>query len=458
MAARKPRKKTPAKRVKARVTAPTPETGQTGAGWEEARLEAAYWSFGLLGHYHDQQPVNNYSALTCSVVWRCATYIAQTIASLGWHQFEGTPGETGKERVFDDISWLLDTQASPEMSAYSFRETMVMTAALRGNAYAEIDRDGFGRPRWLWYLDEERVSLRRTDGGQLYYRVDNGVGEEPTYLPPENVYHLRGPGPDGLVGYSVIGLARESIRLALQTEKYGDTYFRRGPMPGGILELPGPVKQEERRAMQQSFEQSYGGAKNAGKVVVVSGGVKFSPLSLPNEDAQFIESRKFQVNDICRWFGVPPHKVFDLERATFSNIEQQSIEVVQDCLLPWCRRLETEADIKLFGRVNRGKRWTCLNLNTLLRGDSATQTANLVQQVNAGLRTPDEARDQLGLNPLPDGLGGEPIVQGAMVALETALNPPEPPAPAPKPADGGPAEGDGAATNGTANGYHGGRL
>lgn len=445
---RKPTTRKPRKAPAARATESDPDVGQQGVGWEEAQYQAALWSFGLLQEYKDEVHVNDYTALTYSVVWACVRYISQTIAGLGWHVFEGAPGSPGKTRVYDDVWWLLDMQASPEMDALNFRQVLVKDALTLGNGYAEIDRDGYGRPRWLWYLCPDRVCLERDAAGALRYRVDNGVGEDPTFLTPDDVFHLKGPGPDGLTGYSVIALARLSIRLGLRTEQYGDTYFRRGPMPGGVLEMPFNVQKEERDAARESFQKTYGGTRNAGRVVALSGGMKFNPLSLPNADAQFIESRKFQVNEICRWFGVPPHKVFDLERATFSNIEHQSIEAVQDCHLPWCRRLESEADLKMFGRVTRGRRWTRLNLNTLLRGDSATQTANLVSQVNTGLVTPDEAREHLDYNPLPGGLGEEPIVQGAMKPLEQAVHPPEPPQPAAVPRQDGavpPQQGDKAA-------------
>lgn len=426
---RKPKRNT----VRARTTSPDKNVGSSGSGWEEARVEAAYWQLGLLDKYKENISVNEETALTFSAVWACVRYISQTIAGLGWHVFEGDPSKPGKERIFDDTSWLLDTQASPEMDAFNFRQVMLKDALTWGNGYAEIDRDGMGRPKWLWYLPPHRVSLERTSGGQLYYEIDNGVGMEPSRLLPERMFHLKGLGPDGLVGYSVIAMARATIQLGLQQQKFGNTFFSRGPMPGGTLEIPGNPKAEERDRTRKSFEEAYGGAKNAGRVIALSGGMKFNPLSLPNKDAEWLDGRKFSVTEIARWYGVPPHKIADLDKATFSNIESQAIEAVQDCHLPWCRRLETEADIKLFGRVMRGRRWTRLNLNTLLRGDSATQTANMVSQVNTGLRTPDEAREMLDLNPLPDGLGEKPIVQGAMKPLEMALEPPDPPQPAAAP-------------------------
>ncbi len=177
-------------------------------------------------------------------------------------------------------------------------------------------------------------------------------------------------------------------------------------------------------------------------MIVTSGQVDFTKLDgSTNGDAQLTESRKFQIEEICRIFGVPPHKVADLDRATFSNIEQEDINAVRDCLLPWSRRLECEANVKLYGRTNRGRRWTQLNLETMLRGDSATQTANLQKQVTSGIIKIDEARNHLGYNKLPGGLGDVPMIQGAMVPLDMAQDPPAPPAPpqlpAKPPQDGG---------------------
>ncbi len=178
--------------------------------------------------------------------------------------------------------------------------------------------------------------------------------------------------------------------------------------------------------MSKSFSSGYGGAENAGRVPVLSGGMDFESFTMPNKDAQWIESQGYQGEDICRIYGVPPHKAGIMAHSTNNNIEHQAIEAVQDCLLPWCRRLETEADIKLFGSVSRGKLRTRLDLQTLLRGDSATQTTNLASQVTNGLRTVNEGREELDLNPIEGG--DTPLIQGAMAPLERVMNPPAPPA------------------------------
>lgn len=425
--------------VEARVTTPA-DPGDSHA--ESAALAHAWWSLGLLEQYREEQPVNHHTALTYSVVWRCVSYISQTIASLGWHVFEEKRGGINDKHRFrmpieDNIAWTLGMQASPEMTAFDWRQVMLKDALTWGNGYSEIEFTRAGKPFWLHRLDPSRVDPDRDETGQLVYHVRSPMGGAEKTLPASQVFHLKGLGPDGLVGYSVIEMARRTLQQAMSQEDYGRTFFRRGPMPGGVLEIPGAVKKEERDAMRKSFEDTYGGAKNAGRVVVLTGGGKFTSMTLPNDDAQFIESRQLSAEDVCRIFCVPQHKAGILTRSTNNNIEHQSIEAVQDCLLPWCRRLETEADVKLFGRVTMGRRFTRLNLETLLRGDSRTQTENLTSQVNNGLRTVNEGRELLDLNPIPGG--DTPLIQGAMIPLEQAINP----------ADAEPAKGgDGAAEGG----------
>jgi HK97 family phage portal protein len=372
-------------------------------------------------------PVDERTALTYTAVWACRRVISQTIACLGWHVFERSEDGRTRKPIEDDVAWMLGMQASPELNAFEWRQVMI-NDALGGNAFAEIERTGSGRPNWMHRICPSRVTLYRDDLGRLLYEIRN-QGADSTYLRPEDVFHLRGPSPDGLVGYSVVQMFRRSIGLGISTERYGRTFFDRGPMPGGVLTAPGTIKKDARDELRESFQKIYGGAENAGRIVVLWGDMKFQAADLANDDAQFLQSRGYNVYDICRIYGVPPHKVAQLERATFSNIEHQSIEFVQDCILPWARRLEVEADIKLYGRINRGRRYTRLNLGTLLRGDTAAQTAAVKDRVSAGLYTINEGREYLDMDPDPQG--DVLLVQGAMTTLDRVINPPEPPRPAP---------------------------
>lgn len=422
----------------ARRTEPD-DPGGGGHGWEEAAAEHFLWEAGLLSS--DDIPINHTTALTYSAVFACVRIISQTIAGMGWHVFERLGEGKGKRRIDmleDPVAWLLRFRPSRELNAFEWRQVMLKDALTWGNGVSEIERDGAGRPMHLWRIAPERVTLTRNNGGELIYVVDEDSDDEVVLL-PENVFHLRGLSPDGLIGYSVIDMARRYIELGLDIGSFGTAFFKRGPLPGGVLEMPGRVTQAEKAETRKSFEKVYGGTKNAGRVIVLSGGAKFTGMSLPNTDAQFIESHQLTVQDICRFYGVPPHKVADLERSTNNNIEHQSIEFVEDCILPWCQRLESEADIKLFGRTNQGRRYTQINIESKLRGDSRTQTETVTAKVNNALMTVNEGRDYFGLNPI-DG-GDTPLVQGAMIPLERALEEPEPmPAPAAPQPDGDPGD------------------
>lgn len=413
--------------IEARTTAPADpsENGSAHAG----ALAFAAWQLGYSDQWGEHY-INHDSALTYSAVWACVRVIAESLSGVGWHCYERKPeNKRFKFPIEEDVAWLLQLQANPETSAFDWRQVMLKDALTWGNGYSEIERTNSGKPLWLWQIHPSRVEVVR-DGSQLWYEVDNGPGERKSRLRPENVFHLKGISPDGIVGWSIVELARKSIQLGLQEERFGSDFFKRGIMPGGIVTIPGHTTAESRQEYRKSFERLYAGQSNQHRVVVVSDGITFTPATLPNTDAQFLESRTFQVQEICRWYGVPPHKLADLVRATFSNIEEQERAFVTDCLLPWARRLESEADIKLFGPVKRGRRFTRLNLDALMRGNSQTQTDTVTKKIAAGLLTLDEGREYFDMNPYENGLGETPLVQGAMMPLERVLEEPEP-APAP---------------------------
>lgn len=410
----------------ARLTEPDEPGREAGRGWEEAAAEFFLWEAGFSEQLSETR-VNTFTAMTYSAFWACVRIISATIASLGWHQYERSADGKSKLPVDDDVSWMINTQANPEMTAFDWRQVALKDALTSGDHYSEIQRNGAGKPLALWRISPERCKLERLSNAQLALVVDNGPDEEESVVPYENVFHLKGLSPDGLVGYDMVAMAERYITLGIDISKFGTRFFSKGPMPGGILEFPGHVKKEERDAQRKSFQQTYGGSRNAGSVIAVSGGIKFTPLGIATVDAQTNESGVSVVLDICRFFGVPPHLVAELSRATFSNIEHQAIEFVQNCLFPWVRRLETQAQVKLYNRSQAKRRYTRVNLAALLRGDSKTQVENVVKQVTTGLLMLDEGRELFEYNPLPDGMGQTPIVQGAMAPLERILEEPEPP-------------------------------
>lgn len=303
--------------IQDRITSPG-EPGTSHDGTKQGALAYAFWSLGYGDQWGEQNLIYE-SALTYSAVWACVRVISEALSGIGWHAFERRPDNPRfRFPVEDDTAWLLGLQANPETSAFDWRQVMLMHALTWGNGYAEIERTNSGRPLWLWQIHPSRVEVvRDKDSGQLWYEIDNEVGTSKTRLRPENVFHLKGIGPDGLVGWSIIEMARKSIKLGLQEEKFGSDFFGRGVMPGGVLNIPQRLETEQRKELRRDFESLYAGSRNQHRVVVLSGGQTFTPASLPNNDAQFLESRTFQVQEICRWYGVPPHKLADLVRATF---------------------------------------------------------------------------------------------------------------------------------------------
>jgi HK97 family phage portal protein len=344
------------------------------------------------------------SALAIAAVWGCVRVISETIAALPWQVIEKIPTRTGtrrERRTDSDQEWLLATQANPELTAYAFRETLLAHALLWGNGYAEIERTPDGRVQWLWPITPDRVTPERAPTGGLQYRVNQG-GAEATIIPARDMFHLKGLGWDGTCGYSVIAVAARSLGLTLALERFGANFFRNGAHPGAVLEHPGKLSPEAHENLRKSVADQISG-HNSLKPFILEEGMKWQGMTVPPEEAQFLESRKFQVSEVCRWFRVPPHMVADLERSTFSNIEHQAIEFVQHTLMPWCRRLETEADIKLFGAVNRGRVYTRLQLAGLLRGDIQSRYQAYAVGRQWGWLSANDVREMEDLNAVTGG-------------------------------------------------------
>ena len=315
-------------------------------------------------------PVNPSTVLTHATVWACTRIISETISTLGWHVMNNKPDGTRERSLTDKLLWILNSQANPEMTAFTWRETALLHAMIYGNHYSEIERDGGGRPVALWPIDLLRtdVQIRRSESGSMVYRAtpENGDARD---IAQANMIHLHGLGSDGLYGLSVIQLARRSIGSGLAMGEFGANFFANGAHVGIALKHPGKLSEPAKDNLKKSFNAAYAGPQNVAKTFVLEEGMELERLSMTMLDAQFLESRAFDVLEICRWFRVPPHKVADLQRATFSNIEHQAIEFVTDTILPWCRRLEQEVDIKLIGYGLQGIKSTRLNIDTLLRGD-----------------------------------------------------------------------------------------
>jgi HK97 family phage portal protein len=351
------------------------------------------------------------SALKYATVWRCIDVTAKAIAILPWSVFERT--KTGrKEQSTSDVRWMLHNQPNPEMPPYQFKHLLASHILSWGNAYCEIERDGGGRPKWLWPVTPDRVSAFRRESGTLAYRITQGSDIESA-----NMLHIRGMGFDGIVGYSPIKMAQESIGAGVAMDSMAASFFGNGANVGGVLKHPGKLSPEGRKNLADSWTRASSG-KNAGKWLVAEEGLDPVRMTIPPDEAQFLESRKFQPIEICRWFGVPPHKVFALDRATWSNIEHQELEFVSDAVQPIVTQMEQEADLKLFGRVNRGVLYTKLNMAALLRGDLKSRYEAYEVAHRNGWLNADEIRGLEDLNPLPKGLGKLYVMQAQMMTRE----------------------------------------
>ena len=305
------------------------------------------------------------NALKNATVWACVQYLTRTVAQLPWHVMTKDANGNAVVSSGHQVDRLLNTRPCPDMSAFSWRQSMLMNILLRGNAYAEIERDNRNMPYALWPIHPDRVTVLRAEDGALQYEVTGRAGS--TILNAEDMFHVRGLG-DGPVGYSVISYAAQSIGWAKATEVFGSTFFGQGMNPSGVVTTKKALSVPALEELKASFKRLYSGPKGD-RTVILDADMDFKPLTLEANKSQFIETRQHQVEEICRWFGVPPHKVMHLLRSTFRNIEHQSIEVVVDSITPWIRVFEQEADYKLFG-ANRQGLYTKVSVQALMRGDN----------------------------------------------------------------------------------------
>lgn len=369
-------------------------------------------------------------ALSLSVVWACIDSIAKAIASCAWHIYR--PNGPGRRELLEGhpTSWLLNTRPNPDMTAIAFREALLYIAIPFGNAYAEIVRDGGGRVAQLWPLEHDRVTPRRDPSTQeIFYEYAQPDGSL-VRLEQRSVFHLRGPSLSGFMGENVVARAAKSLSVAAAQERYSASFFGQGAHPSGALKYPGKLGKAEHERLKTDWKEKREGLANSHRPIILEGGMEWVTISVDPQKAQLVEERQFSVEDICRWFGVPPHKVQHLLRSTFNNIEHLSIEFVRDALTPWARRLEQEADYKFFS-TNRGPwLYTCIDTQPLSYGDAYSRAqAHAIWRQN-GIMSANEIRAREGMNDAGDD-GDVLLVQSNLTTVEKLLaEPKHAPAPA----------------------------
>lgn len=270
-----------------------------------------------------------------------------------------------------------------------------------------------------------KMSVDRDENGRLYYTYYRGTDEAiknkefAVTLQPSDVLHIPGLGFDGLVGYSPIAMAKNAIGMAIACEEYGAKFFANGAAPGGVLEHPGTIKDPQR--VRESWQSTFGGSGNANKIAVLEEGMKYTPIGISPEQAQFLETRKFQINEIARIFRVPPHMVGDLEKSSFSNIEQQSLEFVKYTLDPWVIRWEQSIQRSLLSNDEKAMYFVKFNLEGLLRGDYQSRMNGYAIGRQNGWMSANDIRELENLDRIPAEDGGDLyLINGNMLPLKNA--------------------------------------
>jgi len=380
----------------------------------------------LFGGTSSGKAVNERTAMQTTAVYACVRILAESVAGLPVHIYQ-YKDDGGQEKVTGHpLYYLLHDEPNPEMTSFVFRETLMSHLLLWGNAYAQIIRDGRGRVLALYPLLPNRMDVDRAANGEIFYTYRRDSGESrinpesgTVTLRRDEVLHIPGLGFDGLVGYSPIAMAKNAIGMALATEEYGATFFANGANPGGVLEHPGVVKDPQR--VKDSWNTAYQGSKNAHRVAVLEEGMKYHQVGIAPEEAQFLETRKFQLNEIARIFHVPPHMIGDLEKSSFNNIEQQSLEFVKYSLNPWVVRWEQSLQQSLILPSEKSALYIKLNVDGLLRGDYSKRMTGYATARQNGWMSANDIRELENMNRIPAGEGGDLyLVNGNMTKLADA--------------------------------------
>jgi len=368
--------------------------------------------------------VTDRTAMQHIAVYACVRVLSEAVAQLPLNVYKYTA--EGKERAYKHpLYFLLHDQPNPEMTSFTLREVLMSHLLIYGNAYAQIIRNGRGDVAGLYPLMADKVRVDRDEKDRLVYIYSRYDEQNPNMkeqgeivLTAENVLHIPGLGYDGLVGYSPIAMAKNSLGISLACEKYGASFFANGASPSGVLEHPGVIKDPER--VREAWRNAYGSG-NAHKVAVLEEGMKYTPISIPNNDAQFLETRKFQVEEIARLYRVPLHMIGDLEHATFSNVEHLSLDFVKYTLDPWLVRWEQGLQKALFSEQDKKKYFIKFNVDGLLRGDYSSRMQGYATARQNGWMSANDIRELENMNRIPKEEGGDLyLVNGSFAKLKDA--------------------------------------
>lgn len=372
--------------------------------FEKRALTEKKWLLNWLGGQESATGIriNEENAIKYSAVFGCVRIISETIASLPWFVYKRL--ERGKEKAFEHSLYdVLHLQPNSETTSFIFREVMIVHLLLRGNSYSEIVYDGAGRIKELWPLLPWKMKVERDEATRrLIYKYTLPNGAE-TIIPNEYVLHIPGFSFDGLVGKSPIAIAREAIGLGLAMEEFGARFFGNGTQFGGFLEHPRTLSNTALKNLKDSLREKYEGLSNAHRLFILEEGMKYTPAVIPPEDAQFLEGRKFQLEEIARIYRVPLHLLQNLDRATFNNIEELGISFVIHTIRPWLVRIEQAVNTKLFTQQERKKYFCEFLVDGLLRGSIKSRYEAYSQARQNGWMSANDIRELENMNPIDGG-------------------------------------------------------
>ena len=416
-----------------------------GLGWPQPMLYAA------LGGYacNTGVPVTPFTALQAAAVYACIRSVSQDMAILKPFVRRCLPSGGYRRELQHPLNKLF-RRPNRWQTRFEFVSYMITSLCLRGNSFVVVERDKDANPIELVPIAPDRATIMLTDDGELWYRINSrrlGMG---ILVPPDDMIHLKNISMDGYVGVSPIAVAQDVIGLALATQQHGGVLFRQGGQIGGVISHPGKLSKEASDRVANSWRETHSGVQNAHKAAILEEGMTYEKIAITNEEAQFLETRRFQVTDICRLYGVPPHRLGELDKATLNNIEQQNQQYVDSALKPIADSIEQLFNHHLLFDDERSFLECKFDFDDMTRGDLLTRyQAYQVGTLNGWLSR-NEVRARENMDPIEDGHGDDyrvPLntaVPGADLApVETApneaANAPSAAAPKPQP---GPADAD----------------
>lgn len=370
--------------------------------------------------------VNENTSLKYTPFWAAVRIISGTIAALPFIVYSRIEGGGKDREPKHPVYKLMHDRPNEHMDALTFIETRQAHVLTYGNSYAEIQRDGAGRPIALWPLLPDRTE-RKIKDGVPYYEVKSQVGET-AYLPDRNVLHIKGLGFDGYTGYNVVQYHKEAIAYGVAVKEYGSRFFGSGASPSGAVEVPSALSDKAYARLKESMNSEYAGLKQSHRIAILEEGIKWSQMGVDPAQAQALEVQRWTVDDCARIFQIPPHKLGSMEFSKYNNVEQLQLDFVATTMLYWFRKWELECNYKLFMPSERDRLFCEILVDGLLRSDIKSRYSAYNIGRNAGFLSPNDIREKENMNPLPDGKGD--IYLQPLNMIEAGTEPPEPVPPA----------------------------